>query len=222
MTAGVLKSFGVSVNQTPDGYFIAGSQRYAGTPYTVEGDFSHAAFFACAAAINGDISMENLTFPSLQGDVEIIEILRKFGADVRFDGGILMVKKGAELRGVSIDASQIPDLIPALSAAAAYASGETVIYNAGRLRLKESDRIKSTCAMLASIGASVRETSDGMAITGSGGKKLPGGFARSFGDHRIAMSAAVLAAGTQNGVTVDDCGCISKSYPMFLRDFGRL
>jgi len=219
ITAGVLQSFGVSAHKTANGYYIPGSQRYTGADYTVEGDFSQAAFFAVAAAVNGDIKIERLNPQSLQGDYKIIDILRGSGAGIYFEGDILRAAKRGNLTGMKIDASQIPDLIPVLSVAAAYAQGETIIYNAGRLRLKESDRIKSVCGMLAAIGAKSEETNDGMIIFGTGGAKLPGGFVESRGDHRIAMSAAVASVWTENGVTVDDMGCVKKSYPGFLRDF---
>jgi len=219
MTIDVLRYFGISVHRTVNGYYINGNQHYLSATYIVEGDFSQAAFFACAAVINGDITIKRLTSRSLQGDYKIIDILCEFGAKVFFDGNDLKAVKCENLKGIKIDATQIPDIIPVLSVVAAYAEGETVIYNAGRLRLKESDRIKSTCEMLLSIGADVKETDDGLIINGTGGKKLPGGFVKSFNDHRIAMSAAVASVWTENGVTIDDMSCINKSYPMFLRDF---
>ncbi|MCL1859148.1 MAG: 3-phosphoshikimate 1-carboxyvinyltransferase [Oscillospiraceae bacterium] len=219
MTVDVLKRFDIKIDKTPDGYYIKGNQNYQSADYTVEGDFSQAAFFACAGAINGDITIKNLNPNSLQGDYKIIDILNEFGAKVFFDGEDLKAVKCENLRGIKIDASQIPDLVPVLSVVGAYAKGETVIYNAGRLRLKESDRIRATCEMLKSIGANIKETDDGMIINGTGGKKLPGGLVKSFNDHRIAMSAAVAGIWTENGVVIDDMGCINKSYPMFLRDF---
>ena len=222
ITIDVLKSFGIKINKIANIFYIKGRQKYQSANYTVEGDFSQAAFFACAGAINGNITIKNLNPRSLQGDYKIIDILREFGVKIYFDGGDLRVKKCKNLNGIKIDASQIPDLVPVLSVVAAYAKGETVIYNAERLHLKESDRINATCEMLKSIGADVKATDDGMIINGTGGEKLRGGFVKSCNDHRIAMSAAVASIWTENGVTVDDMGCINKSYPMFLQDFEEL
>ncbi|MCL2773183.1 MAG: 3-phosphoshikimate 1-carboxyvinyltransferase [Oscillospiraceae bacterium] len=237
ITVDVLKVFGITVDKTKDGYSVKGNQAYKSADYVVEGDYSQAAFFASAAAINGDIAIKNLNPKSHQGDYKIIDILRDFGAKVYFDGDVLRASKGENLRGIklnmpknrqtslsdfsskfSIDASQIPDLVPVLSVVAAYADGETVIYNARRLRIKESDRIRAVYDMLTAIGSNVREADDGLIIRGTGGKKLPGGVVKSVNDHRIAMSAAVASINTENGVIIDDMTCINKSYPMFLRD----
>lgn len=244
MTIDVLNAFGVTVERidrkldivdmlvnladvlvsktgiTEKGYAVKGGQKYKSADFKIEGDYSQAAFFACAAAINGDIKICGLNPVSSQGDFKFIEILRKFGAAVDFHGDILHVKKCENLRGIKIDGAQIPDLVPVLAVVAAYAQGRSVINNAGRLRLKESDRLRAVCEMLTAIGADAKETRDGLII--NGGKKLRGGFARSFNDHRVAMSAAVAAVGTEDGVTIDDMACINKSYPGFLRDFEKL
>ena len=219
ITVSVMKSFGITVHKTTNGYYINGNQNYLSASLIIEGDFSQAAFFASAAAINGDITIKRLNSRSLQGDYKIIDILNEFGAKVFFEGNNLRAVKSENLKGIKIDASQIPDLAPVLSVVAAYAKGETVIYNAGRLRLKESDRIKAIFEMLTAIGAEAKETDDGLIINGTGGKKLPGGFVKSFNDHRIAMSAAVAGINTENSVVIDDMNCINKSYPMFLQDF---
>jgi len=220
LTVDILNVFGIIVGKNKNGYTIKGGQVYKRADYIVEGDYSQAAFFASAAAINGDIRIHGLNEDSLQGDFKIIEILREFGAEINFHGNILEARKAERLRGIKkIDSSQIPDLVPVLSVVAAYAEGETVIYNAGRLRIKESDRIQAVCEMLTAIGTEVTETGDGLIINGTGGKKLSGGIVKSFSDHRIAMAAAVAAIGTENGVVIDDMNCINKSYPMFLRDF---
>ena len=217
ITINVLKIFGIEIIcRTGGGYYISGNQRYLSTAYSVEGDFSQAAFFASAAAINGEIAVHRLNSFSAQGDYKIIELLGLFGAKIYFDGDVLYAAKG-ELHGINIDAKNIPDLVPILSVVAAYAEGETVIYNAGRLRFKESDRIHAIHEMLTAIGANVKEIGDGLIINGK--SKLRGGSVKSFGDHRIAMSAAIASIGTEEGIIIDDMNCIRKSYPAFLDDF---
>ena len=219
ITINVLKIFGIEIIRKTSGiYYINGNQRYLNTAYSVEGDFSQAAFFLSAAAINGEIAVHHLNSVSPQGDYKIIELLGLFGAKIYFDGDVLYASKG-ELHGINIDAKNIPDLVPVLSVVAAYAEGETVIYNAGRLRFKESDRLHAIYEMLTAIGADVKEkeTGDGLIINGK--SKLRGGSVKSFGDHRIAMSAAIASIGTEAGIIIDDMNCISKSYPAFLDDF---
>ena len=183
---------------------------------TVEGDCSQAAFFAVGAAVNGHVTMTGINMDTTQGDFELFHILERFGANVEYGKDSVTVSQGI-LNATDIDAADIPDLVPALAVLAGYAHGDTKIYNAERLRLKESDRIKSTIDMLNAIGVSARETEDGMIITG--GKPVNGGFVNAQGDHRIAMSAAAASAGVRNSVTVDDMSCIAKSYPSFLDDF---
>ncbi|MHC1695366.1 MAG: 3-phosphoshikimate 1-carboxyvinyltransferase [Eubacteriales bacterium] len=216
MTIKSLRDFGVEVSTTQSGYYIKGGQSYSHRVLDVEGDYSQAAFFACAAAISGRADISGLDQSSLQGDKGFIELLNEFGASCRFEDGVLKCRKG-ELRAIEIDGTQIPDILPVLSVVAAYAKGTTRIYNAARLRIKESDRIKSVCDMLCAIGAKAEEREDGMVITGS--PVLRGGSVSSMGDHRIAMSAAVASLGCADGVVVDDMSCMSKSYPAFLDDF---
>ena len=122
----------------------------------------------------------------------------------------------SQLSGTIIDASDIPDLVPVLSVAAAAASGTTVIKGAGRLRLKESDRLSTTAAMLGSLGGRITVADDGLVITGGA---LRGGTVDSANDHRIAMSAAVASLLCTESVTVRDAGAVSKSYPRFWEDF---
>jgi 3-phosphoshikimate 1-carboxyvinyltransferase len=104
-----------------------------------------------------------------------------------------------------------------LAAVAATAQGKTVIKGAGRLRLKESDRLRTVAASLSSLGADITETSDGLIIQGKA--KLTGGVTRSFGDHRIAMAAAVLSAACSAPVTIQNAEAVKKSYPAFFDDF---
>ena len=124
----------------------------------------------------------------------------------------------ADLFGIEIDASQIPDLVPVISVVASVAMGKTRIYNASRLRLKESDRLRSVCDMLSSLGAGIKETEDGLIIHGIN-KKLTGGTVSSHNDHRIAMSAAVASLVCTGPVTVEGIEAVNKSYPTFISDF---
>ena len=219
MTIGCMKRFGVYVERTDYGYFIKGGQRYAARDYRTDGDWSQAAFFMTAGALSGCVTVGGLNMLCAQGDKKIAELLDGFGADVRLDRNGVTVKKSA-LKALNIDASQIPDLVPVLAVAASLAEGTTRIYNAGRLRDKESDRLKSTCDMLNALGGRARITEDGLLITGV--KRLKGGTVNGYGDHRIVMAAAVAALRCENEVTITDAESISKSYPDFFEEYEKL
>ena len=218
LTVDMLRRFGIKVTETEDSYTVDGGE-FRPCDVAVDGDCSQAAFFAVAAAINGNVSIKGIDPATRQGDFRLFEILERFGAKVDFGKDAIRVGKG-ELHASDIDATDIPDLVPALAVLAAYAKGETRIYNAGRLRLKESDRIASTADLLRSLGGEVRETEDGLLIVGK--NFLSGGFAEACGDHRIAMAAAAASVGCIGEVAVDDMSCTAKSYPDFCRDWKRL
>ncbi len=219
MTENALGLFGAAPERTPWGFSVKSNLRLvppAGT-LTVEGDWSSAAFPLCMGALGkGEVKVSGLDSQSAQGDRAIAELLRRFGADIENSGNLFTVKGGKPLHGIHIDASQIPDLVPVLAAVASVAEGETIIYNAARLRLKESDRLMTVCSMLRSLGATISQTDDGLIIEGKA--LLAGGESESFGDHRIAMSAAVAAMGCEKCISILGAECAAKSYPDFWRD----
>jgi len=221
MTVAALAEAGISVKRFDGGYSVPGGQRYRlRGPVSVEADWSAAAFFLCMGALSDrGVTVTDLSLSSVQGDRAILDILRGFGADVRAERNAVTVCRG-RLCAQTVDASQIPDLVPVISAVAAVCEGTTRITNAGRLRLKESDRLQSTAGMLSALGADVVQRDDGLVIKGR--PMLYGGRAPSFGDHRIAMSAAVAAGACINNVIVEDAQCAEKSYPGFWEDAERL
>ena len=219
LTVDMLRQFGAEIEERADAYIVRGGSLKP-LDIDVEGDCSQAAFFTVAAAIGGEITLTGLRRDTKQGVFKLFEIAEQFGAGVRWDGNTVTITKAEKLTAHDIDAADIPDLIPALSVMAALSEGTTRVYNGARLRIKESDRIASTAAMLTSLGADVRETEDGMIITGK--KQLTGGPVKACNDHRIAMSAAAASAGCSGDITVDDVKCIDKSYPEFLRDFAKV
>lgn len=221
MTEEVIGKSGIDIGKSGFTYDIKGSQTVdMPAEYEVEGDYSSASFFLCMGALSDEgISVKGLKADSRQGDRAILDILRRFGAEVCENADGITVRKKT-LKGIVIDASQIPDIIPPLCVVAAAAEGETDVINAERLRIKESDRIATTVAMLKALGASAEDTDNG--ITVSGKAILSGGTADSFNDHRIAMSAAVAAAICKNPVTVKGSECVCKSYPRFFEDFAKL
>ncbi|MCH5202286.1 MAG: 3-phosphoshikimate 1-carboxyvinyltransferase [Oscillospiraceae bacterium] len=219
MTIDTMKRFGVTVEVTDYGYFVKGNQQYTPQNYTVQGDWSQAAFFMVAGALGGEITIKGIDTNSTQGDKEICRIIEKFGADVQVDSNSVTVKKG-NLKGINIDARQIPDLVPVLAVCAAGANGTTKIYNAERLRIKESDRLNTTANAINNLGGMVAETHDGLLIQGIG--TLRSGKAEGSNDHRIVMASAIASVIATGEVTITDSQAINKSYPDFFEDFRSL
>lgn len=220
MTLDALKAFGaaVSFDTFTNTYIINGKEKlHSPDTVTVGGDWSNAAFFLAAGAIGENkVTVNNIDTSSRQGDREITAILKRMGARIDICGDSVTVFP-SKLCGVDIDAAQIPDLVPILATVASVASGKTTIYNASRLRLKESDRIESVCAMLSALGADISPTDDGMVIHGKA--RLLGGQVDSFNDHRIAMSAAVASLVCDGSVNISRFDAINKSYPSFDENF---
>lgn len=219
MTLSVMESYGVFVRETDFGYLICGNQSYNKIDFDVEGDWSQAAAFMASGAIGGDVTVSGVNMNSLQGDRVICDILKAFGANIKAEETSVQTTQG-QLKGTIIDASDIPDMVPALAVTAAFAQGETIIKGAGRLRYKESDRIKSTVENLRAMGVTADETDDGMVVIGA--SQLNGANLRGYNDHRIVMAFSVAAMFAKGTSTIDDAHSINKSYPSFFEDYRRI
>ena len=221
MTLDTLSQFGIEVREENNTFYIKGNQSYASRgEINVEGDWSNAAFFLTAGAVAGSVTVKGLNTESLQGDRVITDILRDMGAEVSIDGDSVTVSH-RELHGISVNASDIPDLVPVISVAGACAdSGITVITNAERLRLKESDRLAAISECLNNIGNVNAEMDDGIVIWTD--EKLLGGNVFSFNDHRIVMSMSVASVKCKSDVIIRDAEAVNKSYPDFFKDFKSL
>ena len=219
MTIRTMKQFGVNIQATEKGWHIKGGQSYKTCDYTTDGDWSQAAFFMVLGAVSGKVTTKGVAKDSTQGDKKCAEILARFGAKVtQLDNEVTVEKR--ELKAITIDASQIPDLVPVLSVCAAFAEGTTKIINAERLRIKECDRLKATAELLNNLGGKVKELSDGLEITGV--SSLKGGNVNGYNDHRIVMSAAVCAARSDEDITATFAMSINKSYPDFYIDYNSI
>lgn len=203
MTLGVLGECGIEVGRTEQGFRIPGGQRYRlPARKTPEADWSGAAFWFAMNRLGSEVEIVGLNLESRQPDSSVAGLL----------GGI----------GGSIDMAQAPDLFPALAAAAAAAGGTTVFTSVGRLRIKESNRLRAMAGLLSAAGAETDETDGTFTVRGAGAP-FAGGFAvSSFGDHRIAMAAAVVASRCARTIEIDDGACVSKSYPGFFEEYARL
>lgn len=219
ITINVMRKFGVVIDTADYGYFVKGNQSYTPQNYTTEGDWSNAAFFMTAAAINGDVTVTGVDNNSAQGDREIAEILKSFGAKVKFTDNSVRVQK-ANLKATTIDARQIPDLVPILAVCATFADGTTHITGAERLRIKESDRLSAIANAINELGGKVIEEPDGLVITGV--KALKGGKVLGVNDHRIVMAMSVAGLMATDTVTITDMESIKKSFPSYFNEYNRL
>lgn len=176
------------------------------------GDWSNAAFFLTAGVIGKEkITVSGLDINSRQGDKKITDILQSFGAKIDASDSSVTAYP-SELHAFSFDATDIPDLVPVLSVAAANAKGVTRITGCKRLRIKESDRIEAVRRLITDLGGKIDIENDDIIITGS---PLSGGLTVSENDHRIAMSAAVAAFSCDSAVTIEGAEAVNKSYPSF-------
>lgn len=219
LTIKVMRDFGVEVQETESGYLVRGNQQYKTRDYIVESDWSQAAFFLVGGAVGKSVALKGLDMNSVQGDKAIVDILKKFGADIEIKENEIISRK-AELKGIKVDVSDIPDTVPALAVAAAYANGRTEIVGGERLRFKESDRIESVVSNLKRLGADVTETSDGMII--NGGKKLKGAELLGYNDHRIVMAFSIAALFAGGETIITEANSINKTYPSFFEDYNRI
>lgn len=219
MTLSALKAFGVETHLQENSYLIPAPQCFkAPEKVDVEGDWSSAAFFLCAGAVSGSVTLSGLDINSRQGDKAVLEILRQMGADVKSGVNSISVSK-APLKGISIDVREIPDLLPILAVTAACAQGETRFTGAARLRDKESDRLSATASILTALGGSVTELPDELLVRGCA---LTGGAVNGYNDHRMVMATAIAAAVCNSPVKIFGAEAISKSYPSFFEHFRAL
>lgn len=221
LTLSALAKYGIEVtNNNYQRFSVPGGQKYQSGNADVEGDWSQAAFWLVAGCLNGDIICGGAEAASLQGDRVVKDILTAMGGNITVtDGGLQAVT--STLHGTVIDASDCPDIIPVLTVAAAVAEGTTKIINAGRLRIKECDRLHAIAAELNKLGADVTEQAESLVVKGKP-QGLLGGSVSAWNDHRIAMSMAVASLVCRGPVIIGGSESVKKSYPTFWQDFAML
>jgi len=220
LTIDVLKHFSVQIeNQAHEVFHIKGFQKYRPAYYHVEGDYSQAAFWIVAGILGEEIVCKGLKRNSYHGDRVILDIVKEMGGSLSEEDGKVIVKP-SKTKGVQIDASQCPDIVPILAVLAAFSEGKTEIVRAERLRIKESDRLKAIASELNRLGAEVYEQEDGLIIFGK--DHLRGGIVDSWNDHRIAMALAIASIRCREPVILTNSSAVKKSYPNFFEDFKKL
>jgi len=216
MTRAAQAAFGVTSHWLDDTTLcIPGGQQYHPRDYIVEGDYSQAAFLAVLGAVKGGITLTGLAAETLQGDAAILDILRRCGAKfTRTEAGLVFEQ--APLHGVDIDLADCPDLGPVLMVLGLLCEGRTVIRNAERLRIKESDRIAAMEAELRACGGVL--SSEGGTITVQGCKPrlhAPEAPLSGHNDHRVVMSLTVLALAADIPLAINEAEAVQKSWPHF-------
>lgn len=213
MTIDTAKRFGVDIfHRDYHEFYIPGGQRYRGLDLTIEGDWSAAAMLLVAGAVAGEVCVENLSALSKQADTAVLDALARAGAEVTIEGDSITAAR-RELHGFEFDATQCPDLFPALAVLAAAAEGETTLYGTSRLTHKESNRAETIAEEFSKIGISVDISEENiMRIRGG---KIHATEVESHNDHRIAMALAVAGLISDGVMQIHGAECVAKSYPDF-------
>ncbi len=219
LTIDTCAAFGVKIerNSSFSRFYIRGGQRYRAGDFSIEGDWSGAAFLVAAAAVAAGeegLVIGGLRMESSQPDKAVLQAAAAAGAPVSSAEGRLRVGR-ARLGAFEFDATDCPDLFPPLAALAAACGGTSRIRGVHRLKGKESDRAASLASMLGALGVPVSLDEDWMRIQGGA---IQGGTIDACGDHRIAMAAAVAALVADSPVTIRGAECVSKSWPRFFED----
>lgn len=231
ITIEVLRVYGIIVSRTPNGYMIKGNQKYIAPPnIAVEGDWSNAAFPLVGGLLCGDVCVKNLNPFSSQGDKEITKILTDMNGNIQtkksashaFSSDFRAIK--SELSPITVDISDIPDAAPILSVACAAAMGASTLIGVERLRAKECDRLEAIIEMLSAVGIKTEYTPNKLVIHGDISSLSDGSrqvILSSFNDHRMAMSAAIIAS-LRGNVTITGIESVDKSYPTFWQELAKL
>ena len=212
MTIDMASKFGVNIQHNDyNEFYVEGGQKYEAADIAIEGDWSAAAMLLVAGAIAGELTLTNVSMLSKQADVAVCDALVRAGASVTSEPNSITVEH-RDLVAFEFDATQCPDLFPALAALAAAAEGESVIYGTHRLEHKESNRAETIAAEYRKLGIEVRLEGDAMYIKGG---DIRAAETESHHDHRIAMSLAVSALRCDGEVLIHNAECVAKSFPDF-------
>ncbi len=224
LTMDIMEKFNVKAEKINElNYRVSGHQVYQAKEFIVEPDLSNASYFWAAGAVTGKrIKVENIHKNSLQGDLRFLDILEQMGCRIIYhaDGISVAGRNSSEggLKGVDVDMSDIPDVVPTLAVVASFARGETIIRNIAHLREKECDRIDAVVSQLMKLGIKAKQGKDFLSVTGGA---LSGVVIETFNDHRIAMAFSIAGLKVP-GITIENEGCVGKSFPTFWEVFDAL
>ncbi len=214
MTIAIMKEFGVEIER--DGYerfTIQPSSFFPLSSYSIESDASAASYFFAAPAIcGGTVRVENISRKSLQGDIGFLDVLKQMGCEIKEGSDFIEVTGARVLRGVDVDMRDIPDTAQTLAAIAPFADSATKIRGIASARVKETDRVHATCVELDRLGVQVEEHDDGMTIHPC--QTFKPANVQTYNDHRMAMAFSLIGL-RFDGVTIENPGCVSKTFPNY-------
>lgn len=221
MTVSIMKKFGLFVKKTSSGYVVHSQNIFSPKEYYIEGDFSNMATIFSLGILNGDIHISNLSLNSIQGDSSIVSILKSVGANIEREKDGFRVKK-SNISHFDLDCTDIPDLVPVLSALSLFSSGKSIFRNVSRLKFKESDRIKSIISMVERVGAKAEFSDGNLKIYPIKRKFLKKEVEIDvFNDHRLVMAASIISE-FLGEVTINNFEAVYKSYPNFYEDLKKI
>ena len=221
MTINCLAKFGVQIENEGGQhrrYLVKGKQRYQAQDSQVEGDWSQAAFWTVGGSLGTSVTCEGVNVNSLQGDQAVVSIMERMGAALKQDANSVTVT-GGTTKATVIDAANCPDIIPVLTVLAAVSEGTTKIINAGRLRIKECDRLAAMTSELNKMGAAITEEPEGLTVIGKPEGLKGGVTVDAWNDHRIAMSLSIAAQKCREPIILTGAESVAKSYPTFWEDY---
>jgi 3-phosphoshikimate 1-carboxyvinyltransferase len=223
LTLQVLKSFGLKVpqNKNYEEFYFDEKTVINDQPsinYTVEGDWSNAAFLLTGAAIAGDIQLKGMDMNSVQGDKAIFDVLLKANAQMKLEHGIISVKQ-SDLKAFEFDATDCPDLFPPLVALASHSKGTSKIRGVHRLTHKESNRAATLQEEFTKLKIPVSFEDDVMIVEG---KAIQATEVSSHNDHRIAMATAIAGLKAEGKMVITGAEAVNKSYPQFWNNIKQL
>lgn len=221
MTLNIMQQFGVQVQQQDMRRFTVPQGRYQPKDcYAIEPDASAASYFFAAPLIcNGSVSVQNISSPSMQGDMAFLEVLSGMGATIQREQDQVTVSNSGQPRGVDVDMRHIPDTAQTLAVLAPFCSSPTRIRGIASARVKETDRIAATCAELQKLGVTVEEFPDGLLIQPC--QNLRSASIKTYNDHRMAMAFSLVGLRAA-GVTIQNPACVSKTFPEFFNVLDQL
>lgn len=219
MTVDIMNAFGIGLKQSGHVHYeVPGGQAYQAGKHQVEPDGSQAGYFWAAAAITGTrVKVHGITRASRQGDIGLADMFAQMGCKVDDETDGIAVT-GGDLTAVEVDMANMPDVVPTLAVAAAFARGTTVIHNVAHLRAKECDRLAAVTCELGKMGIDAHATDNELRIVGG---TPSGADIETYNDHRIAMSFAIAGL-KATGVRIADPGCVAKSFPNYWDVFDQL
>ena len=221
VTIDAMQAFGGEVgNLNYEQFLVTAGKRYQGREYTIEGDYSSAAYFFVMGAIGqSPLTVTGLNPKSVQGDRHFLKLLSHMGGEVKYGKEEVTVSRKKPLTGITLDMGDYPDIVQPLAVVAAFARGKTLIKNIGHLIYKETDRINNTTSELLKMGVTVDVTENTMLITGG---QPRGAEVESHNDHRLVMSLATAALFAEGETIINGAEAVSKSYPGFFSDLAKL